>query len=397
MRVLQICSKIPYPAKDGGCLAMLNLSEMLYNNGVDVKILAIETPKHPAPIEGYPEVFNQRFKPESVFVDTKTRLTKAIFNLFLSNHSYHLVRFKNKDFAQKLIQVLISYKPDIVLLDSLFTCGYIEEIKSNSIAKIVYRAHNIEYAIWQEIAIKTKSFIKSKYLTIQSERLKKEELLLISKCDGILAITSKDKDFFKAHFADKKLMNLPFTIDIDSYHTNYKLHEKALFFIGAMDWYPNLEGVKWFIDNVWSQVLLKHPTAKFYIAGKSMPDELKKLEERNIINLGEVADAKKFMEKFPIMVAPIFSGGGLKIKIVEAMAMGKIVVCNTEASTGIPVTDKKNVLLANSSAAFIEVINCCFENLKEQNQIGKNARILIEEYFSCEKKGKELELFLKSI
>jgi glycosyltransferase involved in cell wall biosynthesis len=164
-----------------------------------------------------------------------------------------------------------------------------------------------------------------------------------------------------------------------------------------MDWYPNLEGVKWFIDKVWSQVLLKHPTAKFYIAGKSMPDELKKLEERNIINVGEVDDAKKFMEKFPVMVAPIFSGGGLKIKIVESMAMGKIVVCNTEASTGIPITDKKNVLLANSSAAFIEVINSCFENLKEQNQIGKNARILIEEHFSSKKKGKELELFLKSI
>jgi glycosyltransferase involved in cell wall biosynthesis len=397
MRVLQICSKIPYPAKDGGCLAMLNLSEMLYNNGIDVKILAIETPKHPAPIDGYPEVFNQRFKPESIFVDTKTRLVKALFNLFLSNDSYHLVRFKNKDFAQKLNQVLISYKPDIVLLDSLFSCGYIEEIKSNSIAKIVYRAHNVEYAIWQEIALKTQSFFKSKYLTIQSERLKKEELLLISKCDGILAITSKDTDFFKAHFADKKLMNLPFTIDIASYNTNYELHEKAIFFIGAMDWYPNLEGVKWFIDKVWSQVLLKHPTAKFYIAGKSMPDELKKLEERNIINLGEVADAKKFMEKFPVMVAPIFSGGGLKIKIVESMAMGKIVVCNTEAATGIPITDKKNVLLANSSAAFIEVINSCFENLKEQNQIGKNARILIEEHFSSKKKGKELELFLKSI
>jgi hypothetical protein len=79
------------------------------------------------------------------------------------------------------------------------------------------------------------------------------------------------------------------------------------------------------------------------------------------------------------------------------MAMGKIVVCNTEAATGIPITDKKNVFLANSSAAFIEVINSCFENLKEQNQIGKNARILIEEHFSSKKKGKELELFLKSI
>ena len=277
MKVLQLCSKVPYPAKDGGCLAMLNLADMLHDNGFEVRILAIETHKHPAPINDYPEVFKNKFNPESVFIDTKARLINAFSNLFLSNDSYHLVRFRNKDFAQKLIQVLNSYKPDIVVLDSLFTCGYIEEIKSNSNAKIIYRAHNIEYVIWQEIAIKTRSFLKKKYLSIQSQRLKKEELQLISQCDGILAITIKDTDFFKAHFASKKLMNLPFTIDITAYNSKNEYLEKAIFFIGAMDWYPNLEGVKWFIDKVWSQVFKQHPTAKFYIAGKAMPEELKKL------------------------------------------------------------------------------------------------------------------------
>jgi glycosyltransferase involved in cell wall biosynthesis len=397
MRVLQLCSKVPYPAKDGGCMAMLNLADMLHNNGCEVKILAMETHKHPAPINGYPTLFNQKYKPESVFVSTKTSLLSAMLNLLYTNASYHLVRFKNQQFQQKLIATLKSYKPDIVILDSLFTCGYIDEIKANTNAKIIYRAHNVEYVIWKEIALKTKSFFKKKYLQIQSERLKNEELHLISKVDGIAAITAKDSDFFKSHFADKKLITLPFTVDLKDYNDKNEYGKKAIFFIGAMDWYPNLEGVKWFIDKVWGSVLHQHPTAKFYIAGKAMPDELKKLEEKNIINLGEVDDAKTFMEKHPLMIAPIFSGGGLKIKIIEAMAMGKIVVCNPEAATGIPITDKVNILLADSSLAFIDVISECFNHVQELPQIGRNARLLIEGNFSSSERGVALKMFLKSI
>jgi glycosyltransferase involved in cell wall biosynthesis len=397
MRVLQLCSKVPYPAKDGGCLAMLNLADMLYKNDFDVKILAIETHKHPAPANGYPAHFVEKYKPKSVFVNTKANLDSALLNLLFSNESYHLARFNNLQFEEKLIATAKIYKPDVVILDSLFTCGYIDVIRLNSKAKIIYRAHNIEYLIWQEIALKTKSFFKNRYLHIQSQRLKKEELQLIAKCDGILAITEKDKDFFAANFASKNLMHLPFTLDVMTYNHKNDYHQKALFFIGAMDWYPNLEGVKWFIDKVWNMVLQQHPTAKFYIAGKAMPDELKNLELKNIINLGEVTDAKKFMENYPMMVAPIFSGGGLKIKIVEAMAMGKIVVCNPEAAAGIPITDKKNVLLANSSSAFIDAINNCFNHFQKQHHIGENARLLIETNFSSAEKGAALALFLKSI
>jgi glycosyltransferase involved in cell wall biosynthesis len=222
-------------------------------------------------------------------------------------------------------------------------------------------------------------------------------LHLISKVDGIAAITAKDSDFFKSHFADKKLITLPFTVDLKDYNDKNEYGKKAIFFIGAMDWYPNLEGVKWFIDKVWGSVLHQHPTAKFYIAGKAMPDELKKLEEKNIINLGEVDDAKTFMEKHPLMIAPIFSGGGLKIKIIEAMAMGKIVVCNPEAATGIPITDKVNILLADSSLAFIDVISECFNHVQELPQIGRNARLLIEGNFSSSERGVALKMFLKSI
>lgn len=394
MRILQLCSKVPYPAKDGGSLAMLNLAEMMHEHGFQVKILSIETPKHPSPSNGYPSIFKQKFSPESVFIDTHAKIIPALRNLFFSQASYHLERFNHKNFEEKLIATIHNYKPQIVVLDSLFTCGYIDTIRAISQAKIIYRAHNIEHLIWQEISLKTKSFLKKKYLSIQSSRLKKEEMQLITNCDGILAITSKDYDFFKLNFQNKRLMTLPFTIDVNQYHCNNQLQDKAIFFIGAMDWYPNLEGVKWFIDMVWDKVLKVHPTAKFMIAGKAMPGDLKNLEHKNIINLGEVADAKKFMEKYPMMVAPIFSGGGLKIKIIEAMAMGKIVVCNPQAATGIQATHQKNILFANSSQEFVSLINECLSNLPEQIMIGKNARLLVEEHFNSATKAEDLKKFL---
>jgi glycosyltransferase involved in cell wall biosynthesis len=397
MKVLQLCSKVPYPAKDGGCLAMLNLAEMLNENQFEVKILAIETYKHPAPKSGYPQSFAQNFKPESIFINTRTSIFKALYNLVFSQNSYHLIRFKSKEFSTKLISILNSYNPDLVVLDSLFTCGYIDEIKMHSNAKIIYRAHNVEHIIWQEISLKTKSYFKRKYLALQSLRLKKEELEIISKCDGILAITDKDMVFFNKNYDTEKLMNLPFTVDTSLYNYKNQYNQKSIFFIGAMDWYPNFEGVKWFIDKVWPMVVKEHPTANFYIAGKAMPDELKTLESRNIFNMGEVADAKKFMDMYPIMVAPIFSGGGLKIKIVEAMAMGKVVICNRNAVTGIPFTDKKNILIADDVEAFAKTIISCFENIINQEHIGKSARLLIEEHFSSFSKGKTLNLFLKSI
>jgi glycosyltransferase involved in cell wall biosynthesis len=396
MRILQLCSKIPYPAKDGGCLAMLNMAEMMYLQGIEVKILAMETHKHLVPENGYPAEFKQKFTPESSFINTKVAPINALNNLLFSKKSYHLDRFTDKGYDQKLLTILYQFCPDVIVLDSLFTCGYIDTIKLHSKAKIVYRAHNIEHLIWKEIAAKTKSLFKKYYLLVQSRRLKNEELKAISNCDGIVAITNKDAAFFKQHFFTIPILTLPFTLDIARYSCENNFHNKSLFFIGAMDWYPNLEGIKWFIDKVWDDILKQHPEAKLYLAGKSMPADLKSLAHKNIINLGEVSDAREFMKNAPIMIAPIFSGGGLKIKIVEAMAMGKIVICNSQAAFGIAAAHHKNIMLANSSAEFIVLINEIFRNPNQYSYVGENARLLIEKDFNAETKGKELALFLKS-
>ena len=171
MKILQICNKPPYPAVDGGAIAMNNTTQGLISNGYEVKVLAISTAKHPVNIESLPEDYLVSTKFESVFIDTSIKLKDAFINLF-SSKSYNIERFISNDFTKKLIETLEKEKFDIIIIESLFVAPYITAIKKISKAKIVLRAHNVEYKIWERISSNTKNPIKKTYLSLLAKRLK---------------------------------------------------------------------------------------------------------------------------------------------------------------------------------------------------------------------------------
>lgn len=397
MKVLQLCSKVPSPPKDGGCMAMMNMAEALYLTGADVKMLAMETHKHPLVNNAYSKDFKLKFNPESIAVDTRIKAKKAINNLLFSKRSYHLVRFESKTFDDKVIELLNTFQPDIVLLDSLYTCGYISTIRAHSKAKIVYRAHNVEYLIWDTIAKQAHQSLKKYYLNIQSKRLQKEEMNMIALCDGVIAITEKDHVFFSTHFTNKNIITFPFTVDLKHYPVNTDYSTNALFFIGAMDWHPNLEGVQWFLEKVWPIINTKYGNVRFYIAGKAMPESLKSSVHHNVLNMGEVEDAIKFMYNYPIMLAPLFSGGGLKIKMIEAMAAGKVVICTSLAAEGIDAVDGTHLLIAETAEAFVQKIDDCLSGKINLKRLGENAREHIDVHFGLASKAKTIATFLHTV
>jgi glycosyltransferase involved in cell wall biosynthesis len=388
---------VPSPPKDGGCMAMLNMAETLHLIGADVKMLAMDTHKHPLMNNAYSEDFKLKFNPESIAIDTRITAKKAITNLLFSKRSYHLVRFECKAFTDKVIELLNTFQPDMVLLDSLYTCGYINTIRTHSKAKIIYRAHNVEYLIWDTIAKQTNQALKKYYLNIQSRRLQKEEMQMIALCDAVIAITEKDHQFFSLHFPKKKILTFPFTVDLRQYPVNDDYRTQALFFIGAMDWHPNLEAVQWFLEKVWPAVTKKYGDVKFYIAGKAMPLSLKKDVHQHVINMGEVDDAGKFIFGFPMMVAPLFSGGGLKIKMIEAMASGKVVICTSKAAEGIKAIDGTHLLIAETAEAFVQKIDDCLNGKINLKGIGENARKLIDSHFGIASKAITIQTFLQSV
>jgi len=397
MKILQICNKPPYPAVDGGAIAMNNTTQGLLSKGHEVKVLAISTVKHPVNIEELPDHYLINTNFESVFIDTSVKLKDAFINLF-SSKSYNIERFISDDFTKKLIETLEKEDFDIIIIESLFVAPYISAIKKISNAKIVLRAHNVEYKIWERISSNTKNPLKKTYLGLLAKRLKDYEIKTFEVLDGIVAMTEVDsKQFVKLGF-NKFITSVPTGYIINELETkNVEVEKNSIFHIASMNWLPNVEGIKWFLNKVWKTVYLNSPNSKLYLAGRDMPQEFYDLKLDNVITVGEVESAKEFYLSKKIMIVPVLSGSGMRIKIIEGMALGKVIISTTIGAEGIQVTNNINILIADSPEEFAKAIIKCTNNEDFCNEIGLNAQKLIQEKYSNSNLSNRLISFFNSI
>jgi|ERR1019366_8549439 glycosyltransferase involved in cell wall biosynthesis len=398
MKILQLCHKVPYPPKDGGCIAINNLTQGLINQGCEVKVLALNTKKHFIDIDKLPIEYRSKTNIEAVFIDTEIKITSAIANLF-SNKSYNIERFYSKVFADKLIEVLKSEIFDIVQLESLYVSMYVDIIRKYSKAKIIFRAHNIEHKIWEDNAQLAANPIKKAYINLLAKRLKKYELNCLNTFDSIITITKEDEMFFKNIGFPKTILTIPFGIDLKNNRENNLLATDfySVFHIGAMDWQPNIDGINWFLNAVWKMVLVKHSQLKLYLAGRNMSNELKQRKISNVIVVGEVESATEFIQSKGLMIVPLLSGGGMRVKIIEGMALGKTIISTKIGAEGIDYENNKNILIADTADEFVEAISKCLNDKSFAESIGNDARLLVETKYDNQNICKKLFDFYQTI
>ncbi|MCB2219829.1 MAG: glycosyltransferase family 4 protein [Bacteroidetes bacterium] len=397
MRVLFLCNKSPFPPREGGPLAMNANIKSLLKAGHEVKVLALNTNKYKVNPKDIPDSYQKETGIEFVHVDLSIKPVDAFLNLF-SKKSFHVERFISEDVKQKLEEVLKQDDYDIVQLEMLYMTPYMDVIRKNSKAKVILRSHNIEHLIWQRVTDTTKNPLKAAYLKHLTGKLKMYELENLNRYDGIACISSKDADFFRNNGCKIPITTVPFGVDIAEYSTGEKNYEfPSLFHIGSMNWMPNEEGIRWFLEEAWPLIHKEFPTIKLYLAGREMPAWLSSLNQDHVEVLGEVEDAQEFIHSKAIMVVPLFSGSGIRIKIIEGMAMGKAIISTSIGAEGIPYTDNKDILIANTPAEFLAAVKKCTSNREVCDELGHNARKLIEKEHSLEAVIESLEKFYHKI
>jgi glycosyltransferase involved in cell wall biosynthesis len=376
MKVLQIALKPPFPEVDGGCKAIHSITQGLLDHGIPVKLLTISTEKHPFQKEKIPIDYLEKTQIEHVFVDTKVTALGAFKNLFSSN-SYNIERFYSKEFEDLIVKTLLENSYTIVLLESVFLASYIQAIRTNIQSKIVCRTHNVEHDIWFLNASKEKG-LKKRYLTYLAKKLKKAEIRSLLEVDGIASITKKDEKRFKKLGVNIPMETIPYGINSADYKNHNPLAGNKVFHIGSMDWAPNQIGIKWLLEKIWKNVANQHKDAELNLAGRGMPAWLKTDKTQHINSIGEVESAIDFINSNHIMVVPLLTGSGMRIKIIEGMVLGKLVITTAIGASGINYTDKKNIVIANTPKAFSNAINYYLDHPEEQLQIGAAARQLIK-------------------
>ncbi|MCB0606628.1 MAG: glycosyltransferase [Lewinellaceae bacterium] len=395
MKILQLCKKFPFPLKDGESIAINALSRSLHALGCELTLLAMNTSKHRYNETEFPEALDHYQEICMVDIDNRIKFTEAFFHLF-SNNSYQISRFVSDHFKHKLISLLQRESFDLIQLETLYLAPYIPAIRQYTDAPIAMRAHNVEHKIWERIHANAKLGPRKWYLRHLAQRLKQYEIQQLNAYDLMVAISEKDLSEFQAFGFAKPGIVTPIGTDIDHYLPEYRVFKKeiSLSFIGSLDWMPNQEGLVWFLDNIWGKLHRKFPNLELHVAGRNTPDWLMQLNKKNVHIHGEVPDSADFINRHSVMIVPLLSGSGMRAKIIEGMALGKVVITTSLGLEGINAQHRSEVLVADTPEEFIRSIAYCYRKGPELEKMGRKAQEFVaRNYDSLEIARKLLKIY----
>ena len=373
-----IGSRIPWPLRDGGAIATYNLLKGLSDAGVEVSYLSLNTNKHFADDEimqkqwGFLEMVGYRN------IDTSVKLWPALRNLF-TDKSYNIERFMTPEFRADILEELNDKPYDLIHFEGLFVAGYAEGLDC-SIPKLL-RQHNIEYKIWESLADTCRPGLKKWYLHLLSRRLKRFEQNIVHRFDAVVSITEDDKKAIDAMGFKGLSDSIPAGIETKPLPET-PVDFNTVYHVGSMEWMPNQEAMEWFHKSIWPLIAQQNATSVFFMAGKNMPAHYHNWQSKRFQIMGEIDDLNAFTADKSILVVPLRSGSGIRIKTIEAMMVGKAVVTTSFGARGLPIKHGEHCLIADTEADLAQAVLSLLNDAELRNRIAENGKQFAEAHYS---------------
>ena len=396
MKILVIGSRVPYPLHDGGAIATFNMLKGLSDAGVEVHYYSINTKKHFVNNSTLIKQFSFLKSIKTFYLDTEIKLLPALTSFF-SGSSYNLDRFYNLDFETELIHYIQSQTFDIIHFEGLYIAKYAFNISQSSNTPMILRQHNIEYKIWETLASNTKAIHKKILFKYFAKQIKQFETRAFDLFDGISTIAKTDELVISQNHYLNILTTIPAGIINNVNSNESKVNSKFVYHIGSMEWIPNQQAMLWFAENVWKLVINKIPDAHFYMAGKNMPEEFSKLQTENFHVVGQVEDLKAFTADKSILVVPLMSGSGIRIKTIEGMFAKKVIVSTSIGAKGIDVIDRKHCFIADNAEAFANALIELIQNTELRDTVSENGYQLALSNYDNQSVTKQWLRFYKEV
>jgi len=372
MHILQVSPRVPWPLHDGGAIGVYNITKGLLEAGHRVTMLAINTPKHHQPAEVLAHLGPQ-FQLVTVDVDTQLKPLRALQNLVLpaqpvlgltTRMPYNVERFVSPAVAQRLTALLEAEAFDIVQFEGAFVAWYAAYMRlrpaapGGQLPPTVLRAHNVEYRIWKTLAQGERNTLKRWYFGHLARRMRVFEKWMLHQVDGVAAITPEDIDRLQALGCPAPIALVPAAVEMSAFQPDpaRQPQPRTVFMIGSLNWLPNLEGLEWLLREVWPAVHAELPDLELHVAGSSPPAHLLAPRTDNVFIHGFVESAAGFMQQYDLMLVPLLSGGGMRIKIIEGMAAGKAILSTSLGAEGVAARDGHDIALRDGAAAWQQTL-----------------------------------------
>ncbi|MDB4918894.1 glycosyltransferase family 4 protein [Mucilaginibacter sp.] len=398
MRILILTHRVPFPQNGGYSIVVCNTIRGLVNLGHEVSLVALNAKKNHHENNDDDKDLLSKINYRAYDIDINVSVIDVAVNLF-STTSFNIDKYYDPEFEKLLIRELRIKDYDIIQFEGLLVSLYLAAVRKASKAKLIYRSHNIENQIWQRLSEQKSDPFKKSYLKMHAKRIKNYELQQLNNFNAIAVFTEQDKNTLLQYGTKIPIEVLPVGINLNHYKPDFSKTEfPSLFFLGSLDWLPNREGVEWFIENFNKDLIDGDLRVRFYVAGNDIPERFDDYDVMGKIFIqGEVDDALEFVNSKSIMIVPLLSSGGMRVKIVEGMAMQKCIISTSLGAEGINYENGVNILIANNYDEFYDAIKLCITDENYCKNIGINARKLMEEQHNVNHVTKKLVDFYQTV
>jgi sugar transferase (PEP-CTERM/EpsH1 system associated) len=303
----------------------------------------------------------------------------------LSAQPYNITKYCLPEVSRRVRALLEQERYDVILCDFLVAAGVIPWDWPTP--KVLF-THNVEAAIWRRHSDVATNPIWKAISWREWRKMEAAERKYLRLADRVLAVSETDRDAFASFLDPGKLTVIPTGVDVD-YFQPMPVEEPAnsLVFTGSMDWLPNEDAILYFVDAILPLIKRQCPEVSLEVVGRSPSRKVRALAERekSVRLTGWVEDIRPFVARGSVCIVPLRIGGGTRLKIFEAMAMGKAVVSTSVGAEGLPVQTGDNILLADTPSDFADSVISLLRAATERKRMGTSARKMVEEKFSWPK------------
>jgi sugar transferase (PEP-CTERM/EpsH1 system associated) len=391
VNILILATQFPYPPRSGFETRVYQLARQLARRH-RATLVSYAAPRQRADAAALERELAVRVIERGRLPLLRRRLTQL--RGVASTRPFACVEVHSREMQEVIGELCAQDSFDVIVLESSLLCQF----SFPPGPKLVLDEHNIEYELFGRLGRQERSLPRRAFYRLEHRRFRRFEQRAWRQVDGCLVTSERELEIVAAHAPGLPLAAVPNGVDLDYFHAPAEsVTPDTAVFNGVLDYRPNVEAALHLIDDIWPRVLRARPGAQLTIVGRAPEAIVRRLQAPGVVITGEVPDVRPHLAGAAAVVVPIRIGGGTRLKIVEALAMGKAVVSTSIGCEGIAVSDGVELLIADDPESFARRILEVFASEPLRRSLGAAGRELVEREYSWELAGERANALLESL